>query len=218
MTRKPKYAIAPKGCKSYLTPGKRYELLPEGTRFFAGLTIAWPSGFGIKDDLGDILYCPASRRCIHAQGHWTFTDELEAEQPVDLTKCVPGQKLRRRDGEIVEYGKYDYSKDQLNHFTEVTGWHYDDGKWCGRSHDDAWDIIEVLPLEDNRPSGTCVAAGPAQFLDHQTCEPVDPHPKPLAKPSAKTLATYALIQEGWTPANAAALVGRIESMIKEARS
>ena len=48
---------------------------------------------------------------------------------------------------------------------------------------------------DNRPSGTCVAAGPAQFdqrdtgdetpeparaplIDQQTCEPVNPHPQP----------------------------------------
>lgn len=37
---------------------------------------------------------------------------------------------------------------------------------------------------DNRPSGTCVAAGPAQF-DQQTCKPVDPHPKPETPHAAK---------------------------------
>ena len=37
--------------------------------------------------------------------------------------------------------------------------------------------MRTLTPEQRRPFGTCVAAGPAQFLDHQTCEPVNPRPQ-----------------------------------------
>ena len=44
--------------------------------------------------------------------------------------------------------------------------------------------MRTLTPEQRRPFGTCVAAGPAQFLDQQTCEPVNPHPQPEAPHAA----------------------------------
>ena len=70
---------------------------------------------------------------------------------------------------------------------------------------------------DNRPSGTCVGAGPAQFLDHQTCEPVDPHPRALGRVFAQDDATVLLVSHGWDRQDAQAFVAAIAKMI-EARS
>ena len=47
--------------------------------------------------------------------------------------------------------------------------------------------MRTLTPEERRPFGTCVAAGPAQFLDHQTCEPVNPRPQPETPHAALTL-------------------------------
>ena len=143
MTYRPKYAVPPSGCESWLTPGKRYALLPDNSH----KGNEWPHSFAIVDDEGDRIFC-ANGVSVHARGRWCYTDELGA---------------------------------------------------------------------DNGPSGTCVGAGPAQFLDQQTCEPINPRPSALGRVFAQDDATVLLVSNGWDRQDAQAFVAAIAKMI-EARS
>ena len=69
----PTYAIPPKGCNSYLTAGKRYEVLREGM-----------GGFYIRDNDGDEICC-LWRNCPHARGgDWTRERELTQDDAETL--------------------------------------------------------------------------------------------------------------------------------------
>jgi hypothetical protein len=139
MTHRPKYAVPPRGCQSWLTPGKRYALLPDNS--YGGNK--WPDSFAIVNNNNNKIFC-ANDYSYHARGYWCFTDE------------------------------------------------------------DA----------DTRPSGTCVDAGPAQFLDQQTCEPVNPRPSALGRVFAQDDATVLLISHGWDREDAQAFVAAIAKMIE----
>ncbi len=62
---------------------------------------------------------------------------------LDLSKAKIGQKLKRRDGRIVTYERWDTS-DKL--FAHLAGgeWYTKTGEWTSHSH--RKDIIAILPL------------------------------------------------------------------------
>ena len=63
---------------------------------------------------------------------------------------------------------------------------------------------------DNRPSGTCVGAGPAQFLDQQA------YGRELGIAWGRL--AYALVNSGVHPSHASVITDAIEAMIKETRA
>jgi hypothetical protein len=76
MTHRPKYAVPPRGCQSWLTPGKRYALLPDN--LYGGNK--WPDSFAIINNNNNKIFC-ANDYSYHARGYWCFTDEDADTRP-----------------------------------------------------------------------------------------------------------------------------------------
>jgi hypothetical protein len=71
---------------------------------------------------------------------------------VDLNTCLPGQKVRLRNGAIVKYD-YSYQNNSFKPYTHrVDGCSYmDDGSYFKGRHKSEMDIVEILPLETIEP-------------------------------------------------------------------
>jgi hypothetical protein len=77
-------------------------------------------------------------------------DETTKESEIDLNTCKIGQKLKLRNGKIVSYegpsivATFPHKADGFNYTHK--GEYYNDGDKSG------WDIVEILPLEDETTS------------------------------------------------------------------
>lgn len=81
---------------------------------------------------------------------------------IDLRTCVPGQKLRARDGTISTYVKY-YPDDYYPHTVQYPNGKYgirnDDGSAYKHGELDSIDIVEILPFEKGDTIQTEVSDG-----------------------------------------------------------
>jgi hypothetical protein len=73
---------------------------------------------------------------------------LKSPMNIDLNTCVPGQKVRFRNGAIVEYS-YSYQDNSFKPYTHrVDGCSYmDDGSYFKGRYKSEMDVVEILPLE-----------------------------------------------------------------------
>ena len=77
-------------------------------------------------------------------------DETTKESEIDLNTCKIGQKLKLRDGKIVNYNgpsiipAYPHKTDGT-HYTHK-------GEYYANGDKSRWDIVEILPLEDKDTS------------------------------------------------------------------
>jgi len=73
---------------------------------------------------------------------------LKSPMNIDLNTCVPGQKVRLRNGAIVEYS-YSYQDNSFKPYTHrVDGCSYmDDGSYFKGRHKSEMDVVEIIPLE-----------------------------------------------------------------------
>ena len=73
-------------------------------------------------------------------------DEITRKSGINLNTCTKGQKLKLRNGEIVTYegpsGRKGYSHKCGSILYTNEGKYYDDNV------KDEWDVVEILPLED----------------------------------------------------------------------
>lgn len=106
----PTYAIPPEGCASYLTAGKRYEVLREGM-----------GGFYIRDNDGDEICC-LWRNCPHLDGDWTreevTQDDTETLRDRFAMAALQGE-LAAQDGDDI---RRDYSDG--DGVTNLATWSY----------------------------------------------------------------------------------------------
>lgn len=108
----PTYAIPPEWCASYLTAGKRYEVLREETI----------GGFYITDNDGDEIYC-LWRNCPHLDGgDWTreevTQDDTETLRDRFAMAALQGE-LAAQDGDDI---RRDYSDG--DGVTNLATWSY----------------------------------------------------------------------------------------------
>lgn len=76
------------------------------------------------------------------------------EKTIDLTKCIKGQKLQRRDGVVVHFEKTIESDSEYNVYIKVddikTVRYVKDGKYfAGEPKKHPKDIVKILPIETN---------------------------------------------------------------------
>lgn len=75
---------------------------------------------------------------------------LESTMNIDLNTCVPGQKVRLRNGDIGQYdGQYDNPITGLTSYTHtIDGYAYmNDGSYWKDGRESDLDVVEILPLE-----------------------------------------------------------------------
>ena len=73
--------------------------------------------------------------------------EKESKPVTDLRTCVPGQKLRLRDGRIATYKRTTGSPEYPHQFYN-SGTYTDEGYyWLDKCHSNS-DVMEILPMEE----------------------------------------------------------------------
>jgi hypothetical protein len=92
---------------------------------------------------------------------------LESPMNIDLNTCVPGQKVKLRNGDIAEYNcltPVDYA-DTYAH--SVDGYAYmTDGSYWSDKRKSELDIVEILPIEEE-------PAKPTPELTHSITDQID---------------------------------------------
>ena len=104
------------------------------------------------------------------EGADAIEDETTKESKIILDTCKIGQKLKLRNGKIVNY---EGANGDCGYPHQVGSYLYTNkGKYYGDDEDDDWDVVEILPLEDEEekgcPDGFCpmpnVRQGPAIIM------------------------------------------------------
>ena len=91
---------------------------------------------------------------------------MTTQSNIDLNTCVPGQKVRLRNGDIVEYDRLRSCSQPYDH--QVNGRLYvNDGfYWKNRSQSPE-DVVEILPMESTSriDLNTCVPGQKVRLRD-----------------------------------------------------
>jgi hypothetical protein len=99
---------------------------------------------------------------------------LESPMNINLNTCVPGQKVKLRCGDIVEYGGSTPVGDADTYAHTVNGCAYmtDGSYWQDRRENDL-DVIEILPLEYDYKISEEEPAKPTPELTHSITDQID---------------------------------------------
>jgi len=92
---------------------------------------------------------------------------MESTSGIDLNTCVPGQKLRLRNGDIAEYNCATSVGNADTYTQSVDGYAYmnDGSYWKDRRESDL-DVVEILPIEEE-------PAKPTPELTHSITDQID---------------------------------------------
>jgi hypothetical protein len=76
---------------------------------------------------------------------------MTIQSGIDLNTCVPGQKVRLRNGVIVEYNEpvEDSWNTPYQHIVNFCSYMNDGCYWKGKRKDEN-DVVEILPLESKQ--------------------------------------------------------------------
>jgi hypothetical protein len=93
---------------------------------------------------------------------------MTTQSGIDLSTCIPGQKLRLRNSRLVKYGGpiQDGSASEYAHI--VDGYSYmNDGRYWKSKRESSLDIVEILPMESpmNIDLNTCVPGQKVKLSD-----------------------------------------------------
>ena len=77
-------------------------------------------------------------------------DEITRKSGINLNTCTKGQKLKLRNGEIVTYEGPSGHKGYSHKCGSIL--YTNEGKYYDDNVKDAWDVVEILPLEDKTTS------------------------------------------------------------------
>ena len=141
------------------------------------------------DNINESEYTDNGRYFTDKEDSWDVVNILPMEKPkpeIDLNTCVPGQKVKLRDGNIVEYTEPIKNCKRYTHKINAGDIYKDNGSYW---HDDRMsdlDVIEILPLEkESKPVTdlrTCVPGQKVKLRDgrivtykRETGSPAYPH-------------------------------------------
>ena len=103
-------------------------------------------------------------RLSRTEDSWDIVKIFPVKKPmseIDLNTCVPGQKLRLRDGNIVEYTEPIENCGRYTHKINVSDIYKNNGSYWHDDRRSDLDVVEILPLEkESKP-----------VIDLRTCVP-----------------------------------------------
>jgi hypothetical protein len=92
---------------------------------------------------------------------------LKSPMNIDLSTCVPGQKVKRRDGTIATYNGLIDENEIYTHNVNEYSYTSNGSFWMDPDRTSPFDVVEIFPIEEEEP------AKPTPELTHSITNQID---------------------------------------------